>query len=581
MLRIPSQIKSPPRRLSLLALLFLLGCSPATARPAGYSTATGKRNETQTTKSEPAPASSNPTTRTIPAAAEAASPPPPLALEETSKAQASRKDRPLPHDNDLVELSDPHGAWLVTCSSSPQTRPEPPQDPRRIDSTPELIFHSLQAATPASTPENLGQILHSSADGRFLAYANIQNEWRLFDTRAQKDISLEPLQPDKRSDGRANHRSIAFSDDSRYLFLTQRAPRNTIIVKDLRQLPNVSAQGQPASSLQPSALLEGWKKIERPSQLPIWRIIPRGSLLEIHTLSGPRQEANWLSSTTTPRRCRHSSQSWSPAPHTNTLRPPIGVDHEIAGPFSLARGWQARPAPGLVYAFQERWLRRHDDGQLSIVEGSRSKKLTSSNCGARIIGADLRKNAWLVSCEELHWDKKKTKRSRKKKPRYRFDLYVVGHPPVRSLHLEMAKAGIDAFPQAQSRYLTVRAGADHVVVDLWKKSSRALEKKAQIIAISDQGLLLRRSQAIFWQTDQGKETRLGASPAFSRIEGRRSWAIVGDIAYQLPTAAQELPGRYQLPEVPATLTDLGWVYYFDRSEKKWKSTQVQTGAKLN
>ncbi len=199
-------------------------------------------------------------------------------------------------------------------------------------------------------------------------------------------------------------------------------------------------------------------------------------------------------------------------------------------------------------AFGSSWVRRDDDGRLSIVEGKQQRQLASARCGGRIVGADPRSGWFLVSCEEYRPVKQaEAKRSSSKRPpppKTRFPLYLLKPGVVRDLDVDLMRFGVDVIPTPGQRFVAVRVEAGLLLVDFSKGKAELLQPADRVLLTTETDVLLASGRRLVRSAD-GVRQELGAIGALDPVVmGPQELAVALTLYVQTGTSwqSQSLPG---------------------------------------
>lgn len=338
--------------------------------------------------------------------------------------------------------------------------------------------------------EPIDDLLAFDADGRFLVFEKDGVPF-LLDAVENQRLDLGLLEPDLRRDALPDHRSFAFSD-SGLLVLTRSG--HALLVP----LPNEGV----SDTLEPS--------MARPVAVgprPVWRIAAEGPHLLAYTMPSGSTTHSWpvKESKAIVHRCgspHHPYQAFSKVsayyPFPDLEVSWKHLDEKLSARIQPAP-IQLEPAPGFVMPFRSGWVRRQGSGRLLFVDGTSQKQIASERCGARILHADESTGLFLISCEHYTPIAQRPSQKKKRKPEYRFDLYLVHPGYVRNLHADVARTGIDVKGEQASRFVALRPGAAAALVDFTSKKLFQLDEGSFVLSVGRKGALVRRDhQLLYW-----------------------------------------------------------------------------------
>ncbi len=431
------------------------------------------------------------------------------------------------------------GHWVAYCQVTPDAIEDADSvDPRARDlDTLELFLHVGDEDIPITA------LLRADSSGRYVVVLIEGTAW-LIDAVTGSRWDLGDYDPDLRFDGLSDHRSFAFSSNALFVLSESPDPESSQIwAIDLRDLrPNT-----PLSSV----------KLHAPEQVA-YRL--EAGEAHVHTISLPKNSTTkyWPAQFRKQpvRRCtsqasRYDSytrlSSYRPDPYISNAwlhLPKVDVTRENAA---------FEPAPGFVFGLSDGWVRRLDTGRLMLVRGKTQKQIASERCGARILHADERTGQFLIACEEYEPTGKR--KVSNKKPKYRYDLYLIRPGHVRSLGADVARTGVDVLGTPTERYVPIRPGAAAALVDLKATKLITLEGDARILAVGRAGALIRRdNQLSLWLDESHPEEQLDYRlPALANVLTRPALVAVGTRIFDLRDGLS----TWEVSAPPIALSDAG------------------------
>jgi hypothetical protein len=179
---------------------------------------------------------------------------------------------------------------------------------------------------------------------------------------------------------------------------------------------------------------------------------------------------------------------------------------------------------------------------------------------------DISSGLFLVACEEYTPVVPK-RSSKKKKPKYRFDLYLIRPGFVRGLHVDLMRTGIDFIGGSERALFPIRPGAAAALVDFGARKLVPLEGDLQVLSASEKHALLRRGNGLTLWTSQGEEPLPGEFSSLAPVVSSGAAVAVERTMYHL---GDELR-TWELPAAPLWLTPQGYALIPKKSaiEKRW------------
>jgi hypothetical protein len=441
-----------------------------------------------------------------------------------------------PRGGVAVEHFEPGAVWVALCANGEATADETADvalDARGRPRPPLAVW--LESA---GSRERIDALLAVAPGGRFLVLLR-DGQAMLRDTRSGREHALAPLDPDLRADADPEHRSFAFSARGDALLVLRRAGA---------ALLDLGADDPLAGAL---TLDTGPR--------PVWRVRASGAYFVLDTLPEGSEPRSWPVPLA-PRpllRCAGATFSAYARRSGPLADPKLEAALLLAEPRPRARAAPApaiTPAPGFLQAFGAGWLRRENDGRLLIVEGSRQRQLASARCGARVLVADERSGWVLVSCEEYRPTRAPAPPSpragRRPPPRLRFPLALVRPGAVRELELEMMRTGADVSSGPSPRLVSLRPGAEAVLLELTSATLYPLPESALVLVTGDDGALLATERGLVHWT-KAAERRIAERPLSPvPLLLSRSSVAVGTRVYRLESGSVT---EWTLPAAPLAL----------------------------
>lgn len=467
-----------------------------------------------------------------PAPSAAAPTPPASVIVEAPPVPAAREDAPttpvLAPEQDLgtaagfaLEAMSPTGSYFAYCQPARTAQPgtwDVTLDERGRPKT------ELRLTLAVGTERfDVDELLAKGPMGRFVVTLEGGAPW-LRDTSLHKAFALGSLNIDLSHDALPDHRSVAFSTDgSELALLTQVGGADPVLnVLDL-------TAPDPLAAVRTVPL----------GHVSVWRVAAEGEVFVISTVTSSGKGPSWPVRSSNARALRCTQSTFDAFTRTSgPLRDP-SIAHAL-----LRRGQTTvDPAPGFVMAVGSGWVRREDDGRLLVVQGKQQRQLASSRCGGRILGVEPKSEWFLVACEEYRPVKGEApKPSSKKKPppaKTRFPVYLLKPGVVRDLDLEIMRSGVDVPPITGARFVTVRADAALLLVDLQKGRAELLETADRILLTTATDVLLTRGGRLVRWVD-GKREELGPLGGLAPIVTSEAGALaVGTTMYVQSPGAWE------------------------------------------
>lgn len=515
----------------------LTGCGP-TVKAAGHTTSPDQKSTPpQTSSTKDKSSASTPHPETSPSNPDDTQPPPPsLPEQEELYAEVPEGGRLIGHAGPIaLEAWGKGGHWVAHCS-----RPEGTKLGPRGEAKEKPALH----LTLGDTAEPIEAVLANDEGGRYLVALISGKAW-LIDAVQNKRLDLTPLAPDLRFDSLSNHRSFAFTQAG--LALLSGAQGKNGYFLPLSEKTDLGA-----------AVLSWAHPIEFGAR-PVWRLSGHGLSFSGMTIPEGNTEKSWpVSASTAPTlRCQTPTAEYHSFERASAYRP----DRSFAHVFSLApkdpqKISTLRPieAPGFVFGFRDGWVRREDSGRLLLVRGKTQEQISSEKCGARILHADENSGLFLIACEEYTPLAPPVVPGARKKPKYRFDLYLIRPGFVRSLKVDSARTGVDYHGPQEQRLVPIRPGAAAALVDFKKRALIALEGEVGVLLTSASQAILRRGNRLHLWTPAREQPIDLKIATLDPVLTTHETVAIGNTMLTLDPILR----TWELPAAPLAITEHGY-----------------------
>lgn len=398
--------------------------------------------------------------------------------------------------------------------------------------------------TLADKPESIDAVLASDEAGRYLVALIAGKSW-LIDAVQNRRLELTPLAPDLRFDALPGHRSFAFTQSG--LTLLSGNEGKTGYFLPLSEKTDFKAS------------ISSWAHPIDFGARPVWRLSGHGLSFSGVTVPDGDAEKTWpvAPSRVPTLRCKSPTSPYHSFERASAYRPDASLSHVWSlapSPDEKVRTLGVAPAPGFVFGFRDGWVRREDSGRLLLVRGKTQEQIASENCGARILNADETSGLFLIACEEYAPVAPKSSAKSEKKPKYRFDLYLIRPGFVRSLKVDTARTGVDVHGPHEQRLIPIRPGAAAALVDFKKRALIPLAGDLSVVLSSASQAVLRRGNELHLWTSKGEENIDLKLTTLDEVLTTPGAASVGKTMLSL----SETLSTWQLPGAPLAITDQGY-----------------------
>lgn len=311
---------------------------------------------------------------------------------------------------------------------------------------------------------DLDAFIDRSPDGRYVVVEQA-GRWILLDTRSDQSVDLSALGVERRGSLAIGSESLAFHPDSSRLALltrTEAGPR--VLVREL--------SSGTTSSIEPAST-----DIRRVS----WD--PTGRAIVLSERASPPGSPRRPPRDTVPAHPRCPSAT----PTFTALPAPVAAALTIADP----RGGKARPAPGFLGLFEPDgfegnaepdYIAQSTDAILLRYHRGVSRRLLPMDCEGRMVAITHRGPGFIVRC------------GHEATPT---DVRLVS--PSGSLVTEIPLTSSRAFDRRgeRRRYLPLYAREQTILLDLWGTRNISLLPREQLLAQTEDSLLIRRNGSLF------------------------------------------------------------------------------------
>ena len=522
---------------SILALsLSLVGCG-APVKEAGHSLNAPGDSTKATGNTRVPPENNAPPSSTSKTGAPSTITPPPPPEQKPLYAEVPEGGR-LIGDAGPIALEDwgKGGHWVAHCSLPKWTKVGARGEAK---SAPSLHL------TLGDKSESIDALLASDEAGRYLVALILGKAW-LIDAVLWRRLDLTPLSPDLRFDSFSDHRSFAFTQNGLALLTGTEGKTGYFLPLSDK------------TDFETSVI--SWARPIEFGAHPVWRLSGHGLSFSGVTVPEGNAKKTWPAppSSKPIHRCKSPSAPYHSFERTSAYRPDPSLSHVFGlapAPDQKTHALEAAPAPGFVFGFRDGWVRREDSGRLLLVRGKTQEQIASESCGARILHADEKSGLFLIACEEFTPRVFKASTAAvKKKPKFRFDLYLIRPGFVRSLKVDTARTGVDFHGPTEQRLIPIRPGATAALVDFKTRALIPLAGELQVVLSSATQAVLRRGNELSLWTTKGEENidlKLETQDALLTTPGAAS---VGKTLLSLGTALS----TWELPGAPLAITEQGY-----------------------
>jgi hypothetical protein len=366
----------------------------------------------------------------------------------------------IPAANVTLGAIDPKGRWVLFCQAEGSSNAEPKAEAQKSAD----VLYRREKLKPYFASGNSGTrsvvaLLASSPNGRYVVISTEAQGPELLDIQTKQSESLTQADLDLRADVLPGDlRSVAFSPDSSKLALLVHEKRPRVIVRDLEK-----------TSVSEVAPLGNW----------VWRIAFDASgqfvvLQEILEDSNRNGRFEWP----VPEQKLSETRCTTPIPGYSAWLP-SGDEAQVT--IASVGGGTARAVPGFLTGLGASLIAKRPSGELSAIEGSRTKTISSTDCQANIIAIAPQYGRILTGCRDS---------------RGRSNVELDSLDSNQQLNFDVPSSSVDWTNPERTRYAVLYSGVHSYIVDIAAAELIGLEERDQVLAEGKLGLLLRRGSTV-------------------------------------------------------------------------------------